>query len=85
MTFGIPTKVLPVRTDEGEANWQHHYDWISSRKSIEAKSHEAKEGQPTPPDETNKDDRIGLSRTIDVLMGWESLLSHTQATRDTNF
>jgi hypothetical protein len=37
MTFGIPTRVLPL-TDHGEADsWQHHYDWISSRQSIEAK------------------------------------------------
>jgi hypothetical protein len=36
MTFGIPTKVLPV-TDHGEPDWQHHYDWLSSRQSIEAK------------------------------------------------
>jgi hypothetical protein len=84
MTFGIPTKALPV-TDQGEAAWQHHYDWISSRKSIEAKNLEAKEDQTTPSDETNsKDDCIGIDapRPMDVVMGREKLAqSHTGNTR----
>jgi hypothetical protein len=74
MTFGIPTKVLPV-TDLGEADWQHHYDWISSRENIEANNLlEAKEEQTAPSDETNKDDCcIDVPRPIDVLMGREKL------------
>jgi hypothetical protein len=68
MTFGIPTKVLPV-TDQREVDWQHHYDWINSRKIIEATNLEAKEEETTPSDETNKDDCIGVPRTFDVLMG----------------
>ncbi len=81
MTYGIPTKLLPV-TDQGEAAFQHHYDWISSRKSIEAKNLEAKEGQPTPYDETNKDDWIDVPRTIDVLTVTGAFaLSHAGNTR----
>jgi hypothetical protein len=83
MTFGIPAKVLPV-TDQGEAVWQHHYDWISSRKSIEARKLEAKEEeQPTPfLGKTNKDDCVDVPRTIDVLMGREKLAqSHTGNSR----
>jgi hypothetical protein len=79
MTFGIPTKVLPV-TAQGEADLQHHYDWITSRKSIEAKNlEEAQEEQTTLSEETNKDDCIGAPpRRVDVLMGWETLgQSHT--------
>jgi hypothetical protein len=72
MTFGIPTKVLPV-TDQGEADWQHHYDWISSRKSIEAKNLQAKNEQTIPSDETTKDDCIDVPRRFDVLMGTEKL------------
>jgi hypothetical protein len=68
MTFGIPTKVLPV-TDQGEVAWQHHYDWISRRESIEAKNLQAKEEQTTPSGETNKDDCIDVPRPSDVLMG----------------
>jgi hypothetical protein len=81
MTFGIPTKVLPV-TAQGEADWQHHYSWISSRKSIEAKKLEANEVQPTPSIATNKDDRVDVPRAIDVLMGRGMLSrSHTGNTR----
>jgi hypothetical protein len=81
MTFGIPTKVLPV-TDQGEADWQHHYDWISSRKSVEAKLLEAKEEQKTPSDETNKDDCIDVPRPMDVLMGAKKIAhSHIGNTR----
>jgi hypothetical protein len=65
MTFGIPTKLLPV-TSQGEADFQHHYDWISSRKSIEATSIEAKEEQTTP---CSKDDSITVPRRNDVMMG----------------
>jgi hypothetical protein len=65
MTFGIPTKLLPV-TAQGEADFQHHYDWISSRKSIEATSIEAKEEQTTP---CGKDDSITVPRRNDVMMG----------------
>jgi hypothetical protein len=65
MTFGIPTKLLPV-TAQGEADFQHHYDWISSRKSIEATSIEAKEEQTTP---CSKDDSITVPRRNDVMMG----------------
>jgi hypothetical protein len=93
MTFGIPTKVLPV-TDQGEADWQHHYDWISSRESIEAKMLQAKEQQqqeqqqttttPSEKETNNKDDRciIHVPRPIDVLMGRERLAQlHTGNTR----
>jgi hypothetical protein len=77
MTFGIPTKVLPV-TAQGEADWQHHYSWISSRKSIEAKNLEAKGEQPTPSDVTNEDDCVDVPRTMAVLMGSGMLSqSHT--------
>ena len=79
MTFGIPTKVLPV-TDQGDMDWQHHYDWISSRETIEATNLEAKEEQTTvPSDETNKDDCIDVPRPFDVLMGGRQKLaqSHT--------
>jgi hypothetical protein len=76
MTFGIPTKLLPV-TDKGEVAWQHHYDWISSRRSIEAKNLEAKEKQTTLSDETNKDDCIDVPRPSDVLMGSRKVQSHT--------
>jgi hypothetical protein len=77
MTFGIPTKVLPV-TNQGEVAWQHHYDWISRRESIEAKNLQAKEEQTTPSDETNKDDCIDVPRPFDVLMGMEKLATtHT--------
>jgi hypothetical protein len=78
MTFGIPTMVLPV-TISGEAVWQHHHDWLSSRKSIEGKKLEAKEEQKkTSDDETNNDDCIRVPRPIDVLMGKEKLAqSHT--------
>jgi hypothetical protein len=76
MTFGIPTKVLPV-TDQGEVAWQHHYDWISSRKSIEAKNLQAKDEQTTPSDETKKDDCILVPRSMDVLMGRKLAHSHT--------
>ena len=73
MTFGIPTKVLPVTAQE-EADWQHHYDWISSRKSIEAKNLEVlKEEQTIPSDESNKDGLIYVPRTMDVLTGKGSL------------
>jgi hypothetical protein len=70
MTFGIPTKVLPV-TDQGEAGaWQHHYDWISSRESIEANNLQAKAEQTTPSDEKKKKhDCIDVPRPCDVLMG----------------
>jgi hypothetical protein len=70
MTFGIPTKVLPV-TNQGEVAWQHHYDWISRRESIEAKNLQAiKEEQTTPSDEkSNKNDCIDVPRPCDVLMG----------------
>ena len=75
MTFGIPTKVLPV-TAQGEAAWQHHHDWISSRESIEAKKLEAKE------ERTYKNDCIDVPRTIDVLIGTGTLAqSHTGNTR----
>jgi hypothetical protein len=81
MTFGIPTKALPV-TAQGEADWQHHHSWISSRKSIEAKYLEAKEEQPTPSGETNKDDCVDVPRTMDVLMGCGTLYkSHPGNTR----
>ena len=78
MTFGIPTKVLPV-TDQGDMDWQHHYDWISSRETIEATNLEAKEEQTTPSDEMNKDDSIDVPRPFDVLMGGRQKLaqSHT--------
>jgi hypothetical protein len=77
MTFGIPTKLLPV-TAQGEAAFQHHCDWISSRESIEATYMKAKEEQITPSDETNKDDGIGVPRPIDVLMGTRKLAqAHT--------
>jgi hypothetical protein len=56
-------------TAQGEAAFQHHYDWISSRESIEATYMKAKEEQITPSDETNNDDDIGVPRPIDVLMG----------------
>jgi hypothetical protein len=72
MTFGIPTKVLPV-TDQGEADWQYHYDWISSRKSIEAKNLQAKDKQIIPSDGTTKDDCIDVPRPFDVLMGTDKL------------
>jgi hypothetical protein len=78
MTFGIPTKVLPV-TDQGEVDWQHHHDWINSRKRIEATNLVAKEEQEiTSLDETNKDDCIAVPRPIDVLMGREKL-AHAHA------
>ena len=81
MTFGIPTKVLPV-TDQGEVDWQHHYNWISSRKSIEAINLEAKEEQTTPSDETNKDDCLDIPRPFDVLMGKKKIAQlHTGNTR----
>jgi hypothetical protein len=81
MTFGIPTKVLPV-TDQGEVDWQHHYDWISSRERIEATKLVARVEQTTPSDETNEDRCIDVPRPSDVLMGREKLgQSHTGNTR----
>ena len=81
MTFGIPTKILPV-TAQGEADWQYHHDWISSRKSIEANNLKAKEEQTTPSDEANQNDCIDVPRTIDVLIGIGKLAkSHTGNTR----
>jgi hypothetical protein len=82
MTFGIPTKLLPV-TVQGEVAWEHHYDWISSRASIEAKNLEAKEEEQIPlSDETNKDDCIDIPSPMDVLMGREKLgWSHPGNTR----
>jgi hypothetical protein len=78
MTFGIPTKVLPV-TDQGEVAWQHHYDWISRRESIEAKNLQAKEEQTTPSsdEKKNKDECIDIPRSMDVLMGRKLARSHT--------
>jgi hypothetical protein len=77
MTFGIPTKVLPV-TNQGEVAWRHHHDWVSRRESIEAKNLQANEDQTTPSDETNKDDCIDVPRPFDVLMGMEKLAkTHT--------
>ena len=59
---------------DGEMAWQHHYD--STRgKSVEAQHFEAKEEQKIAADETNKDDCIGVPRSIDMLMGRKSLLS----------
>ena len=81
MTFGIPTKILPV-TAQGEADWQYHHDWISSRKSIEANNLKAKEEQTTPSDEANQNDCIDVPRTIDVLIGTGKFAqSHTGNTR----
>ena len=81
MTFGIPTKVLPV-ADQGEAAWQLHYKWISSRESIEANNIELEMEQKTPSDETIKDDCITALQPMDVLMGRERLSqSHTGTTR----
>ncbi len=66
MTFGIPTNLLPV-TVQGEVAWEHHYDWISSRTSIEAKNLEAKEEEQIPlSDETNKDDSSLHSRRTET-------------------
>ena len=73
--------MLPV-TAQGEADWQYHHDWISSRKRIEANNLEAKEEQTTPSDETDQNDCIDVPRTIDVLIGTEKLAqSHTGNTR----
>ena len=81
MTFGIPTKVLPV-ADQGEADWQLHYEWISSRKCIEANNVEVKVEHKTPSDETIKDDCIAALQPMDVLMGRDRLSqSHTGTTR----
>ena len=67
MTFGIPTKVLPV-TPDGEAKWEHHHEWVRMREELEAKKEEQQTTVAT--DNIQGDDTsTGVPTPLDVVMG----------------
>ena len=76
MTFGIPTKVLPVTLD-GEAEWEHHHEWVRMRVELEAKKEEQQTTVATDNIQGNATS-AGVPMPLDVVMGSEKFAqNHT--------